>query len=815
MSEMKPGDRAQIGSADRLDPLERRSSAADGRIDALDALDARLRAAEAAHAAETALLRSRLQAEAETGARALAAAAAERRRLERRIGALQGSTSFRLGHALVQGARSPGKLPGLPARIWRLYRDRAAPAGGTAKAAGNPTAGAGALAAYRSGGFDAVEQGLADRDPEGRAGVWLALCRALGPAEPEARLEAARRAFALDPSPAARKALAFRIFDRGDASGAWDLLRELPADALLAAWERRRLRRIQAQADPDAVPPRPGAEAVARFRAGGLDAVIAEIAERCGPDDPARSATALIAAGRALREAGHPEAERPLAAEAARRAPNEQTLRTLMWAAKRQGDLAAAADCIDRIADALGPEPAPAAALRLEKLRKSVVHIAATVQRVPARGPRRAGFRPGRICYVLHNCAPYSSGGYATRASGLAQGIQAAGWEVQGVGRPGFPLDIKPELTAEDVPAMLVEDGVAYHFLTAPMRHSLRKRDYMLAAADALEGALAALRPEFVLAASAHLSALPALTAARRLGIPFFYEVRGFWEVTQKSRNPGLAKGDGYQMAVYLETAIANAAEHVFTLTGPMREEMIARGVTTPITLLPNSCNPARFTPRARDADLARRLGIPEGVPVIGYVGTFAQYEGLEQLAEACGLLARRGVDFRLLLVGNENTSGAGQGPITAEILRVAREGGLADRLILTGRVPHHAVEGYYSLIDIAPFPRKPQPVTEMVSPMKPLEALAMEKAVVVSSVRALAEMIRHDETGLVFYKGSVESLADTLARLIGDPALRRRLGAAGRDWVARERTWDATARIALTEIARHRTPAPALEMAR
>ena len=188
-----------------------------------------------------------------------------------------------------------------------------------------------------------------------------------------------------------------------------------------------------------------------------------------------------------------------------------------------------------------------------------------------------------------------------------------------------------------------------------------------------------------------------------------------------------------------------------------MRDELVRRGVDpATITLLPNSCDPERFTPRGRDAALAARLGIPASVPVIGYIGTFVQYEGLEDLVAACAMLHGRGRDFRLMLIGNENVSGTEKGPITAEIERIAAEAGLSDRLIMPGRVPHEEVAAYYSLIDIAPFPRKPQPVTEMVSPMKPLEALAMEKAVVVSSVAALTEMIADEETGLVFAKGDI-----------------------------------------------------------
>jgi glycosyltransferase involved in cell wall biosynthesis len=156
----------------------------------------------------------------------------------------------------------------------------------------------------------------------------------------------------------------------------------------------------------------------------------------------------------------------------------------------------------------------------------------------------------------------------------------------------------------------------------------------------------------------------------------------------------------------------------------------------------------------------------------------------------ACGLLKQRGHAFRLLLVGNENTSGTETGPITKMIADAAAEAGFSDWLIMPGRVPHEVVHSYYSLLDICPFPRKPWPVCEMVSPMKPLEALAMEKLVIVSSVRALLEMIDHDRTGLVFTKGDIASLADTLERAMASPELRKTLGTNGRAWVETERTW-------------------------
>lgn len=543
------------------------------------------------------------------------------------------------------------------------------------------------------------------------------------------------------------------------------------------------------------------------YAGGGAEAVRTEITA-AHANDPQAAAEALIAAAVTLADEGHREAGPVLVGEAVRLHRDETSLRALFWAASKQGDYLAAGRAFAALEALVGPEPTPQQKKWLEKLRKSPVHIVSAAAHIPPRatpGP----FEAGRICYVLHNAQPYSSGGYATRAHGLARGLANAGWEIVALTRPGFPLDTKPELLPEDVALETVLDGIAYRTIHGPKRHDLSRRDYMVAAADATEAALRDIRPEIVVAASAHLSALPALIAARRLGLPFVYEVRGFWEVTRQSRKPELEGTLGHRVDVALEAIVAGEADHVFTLTEPMREELFARGVETPITLLPNSCDPTRFTPRPRDAALAARLGIPEGVPVIGYVGTFVQYEGLEHLAEACARLAAEGRDFRLLLVGNEDTSGTGRGPITTEILGTAVASGLARRLIMPGRVPHEEVEAYYSLIDIAPFPRKPQPVTEMVSPMKPLEALAMEKAVVVSSVRALTEMIRHEETGLVFEKGSIDSLTATLARLLDDPDLRARLGRTARARVVRDRTWDATAAAASAELARLRLPVP------
>lgn len=470
---------------------------------------------------------------------------------------------------------------------------------------------------------------------------------------------------------------------------------------------------------------------------------------------------------------------------------SEQTLRGYFWMAQRSRNFEAASDAIAALARCYGKNPTEQQQAILEKLRVSPAYQLSTLKLVPARSENPVAAIRGRVCYVLHNSLPYSSGGYATRSQGVASGLRQAGREVIVLTRPGFPLDITTDVGDMAVPAEDVIDGITYVRTLDPKRRGLSMVRYVTAAADAIEQQLRRLQPEIVMAASNHVTALPTLIAARRVGLPFIYEVRGLWEITRSSREEEFQDTAAFAVQSLLEAKVAQLADQVFTLTEPMREELAARGVPAErIKLLPNSCNPDRFLPRSRDQALADRLGIPAGVAVIGYIGTFVDYEGLEDLALACALLKKRGVTFRLLLVGNENASGKERGPITEQILRIAANEGIGDWLIMPGRVPHEEVEAYYSLIDIAPFPRKPWPVCEMVSPMKPLEALAMEKAVLVSSVRALTEMIAVGQTGSVFEKGNVASLADKLAELIVDPALRARLGRAGRAWVCAERTW-------------------------
>ncbi len=514
----------------------------------------------------------------------------------------------------------------------------------------------------------------------------------------------------------------------------------------------------------------------------------------------------LFVASRILGSKGFEQSERDLLKEVVKLDPKEGVLRRLLVLSRDADDIETAWDCANRLTALYDAGSAEMAWVEKATQKNNRMMLHKLVAQLDQKAPPEPEFTPvpNRILYVLHSSLPFSSNGYSTRGHGVAKGMIANGVDLVCVTRPGFPFDLYADnVPPFDVPDKSEVDGVVYHHLPTPSRREMRvPATYLEVATQVMVAQIKAARPSCVIAGSNHTTALPACLAAHQLGVPFIYEVRGFWEVTRLSRDPEFVTTNSYKDQVFLETVTAQAAHCVLTLTSAMNDLLQTRGVAKDaIYMLPNSFDPSTFIKQTRDKDLAKKLGIPEGVPVIGYVGSFVGYEGLQDLARACAKLQEENLDFRLLLVGSENAVGQDRGPLTESILQAASDGGIADKLILPGRVPHEEVAAYYSLIDICPFPRRPLPVTELVSPLKPIEALAMEKAVVVSSVQALEEMITHEKTGLIYEKGNVDAIASTLLRLVADPALRDRLGQEGARWAVTERTWSHTVGQALKAV--------------
>ncbi len=495
-----------------------------------------------------------------------------------------------------------------------------------------------------------------------------------------------------------------------------------------------------------------------------------------------------LRAAQAGLDAGHDA----LATQLARQAlALDSTATTLRGAARVQynaADIDGAATAVDALEQALG-QPKPGDRRFIDEVRGRA-QLAAWAA-LPAQA-RAVPATPRRVLNILAFSLPYTSVGYATRSHGLAVGIRNAGWDIRPYTRPGFPLDFKPELADQTLPEQDEIDGIVYRRILDFNRKEMNEVEYMHAAIAHYERVIRAESPQLVHAASNYVTALPALIAARRLGVPFVYEVRGFWEVTRSSRDEQFTHSAKYRFMQLFEALTARHADHVITITGPMRDELMARGVPAErISIAYNSVDPERFVPRPPNRELAATLGLPEGIPVIGYVGSFVDYEGLDDLVSACAGLKAEGLAFRLLLVGD--------GVVLGDIRRQVEDMGLSDHTVITGRVPHEQVEDYYSLIDIAPFPRKPWPVCELVSPLKPFEAMALEKTVIVSSTRAMREIVRHSETGVIFEKGNVIALQKALGELLSDRQRYVAIGKQSRRWIREQRSWNASGLVCVS----------------
>lgn len=390
----------------------------------------------------------------------------------------------------------------------------------------------------------------------------------------------------------------------------------------------------------------------------------------------------------------------------------------------------------------------------------------------------------GRVRYFLHNSLPFDSAGYATRTHGLLTALNRHGWDAGGVTRFGYPFDKEGfDPTRRVGPDQI--DGVLYQRLVNGVTLPVRKTPVQAFVNRYVESAEELVRtdkPAVLHGASNHWNGLAVAELGRRFDIPTVYEVRGLWELTRASREPGYELTRHYRERAAIEAKAANACDRVITITGALAEEMIDRGVPEDkITVVPNGVDTTRFTPLGRDEELGDRLGI-RGRTVVGYVGSILDYEGIDDLVDVAERLVATRDDVVFLIVGD--------GAKFAEISARVEDANLRDSVILTGRVPHDEVAAYYSLIDICPFPRKPLPVCEAVSPLKPFEALAMGKVILGSNVAAIAEIIDDGVTGLLFEKGNKDSLQERLEKLLDESDLRVRVGQAGLEWVRGERDW-------------------------
>lgn len=383
-----------------------------------------------------------------------------------------------------------------------------------------------------------------------------------------------------------------------------------------------------------------------------------------------------------------------------------------------------------------------------------------------------------RVLHVLDHSIPLHSG-YTFRTAALLREQRALGWETFHL---TSPKQGKTIASVEDV------DGLRFYrtpsatgFLAdLPIGRELALMQQL---ETRLEEVAREVRPDILHAHSPVLNAQPAIKVARRLGIPLVYEIRAFWEDAAVDHGSTTEGSLRYRATRALETRAIRQVDHVFTICEGLRADIVARGIpASKVTVIPNAVDIASFQLASPpDPQLQEKWGLT-GKTVVGFIGSFYAYEGLDLLLDALPELIRQRPDVRLLLVGG--------GPQEANLRQQAERLGLGDHVIFTGRVPHQDVGRYYDLINVLAYPRHPMRLTELVTPLKPLEAMAQGQLFVASDVGGHKELIEHGKTGILFKAGDCTALTAALLGLLNDRQHWPELKANGRHFVEVVRNW-------------------------
>ncbi len=383
-----------------------------------------------------------------------------------------------------------------------------------------------------------------------------------------------------------------------------------------------------------------------------------------------------------------------------------------------------------------------------------------------------------RILHVFDHSLPLHSG-YTFRSANILRGQRRLGWETFHLTSPKQGQTGLAEEQIEDL-----------RFYRTPLPSGALSRlplfnqwAFMHATEQRLLELARRIQPDLLHAHSPVLNAYPALHVGQQLGIPVVYEIRAFWEDAAVDHGTQSEWGLRYRLTHAMETRAVRQASQVVTICGGLRGDLVARGIPLEkIGVVPNAVDIEHFSVGGEpDPELRARLGLGNS-RVIGFLGSFYAYEGLDLLIKALPRILARAPDVKLLLVGG--------GFQEAQLKAQAATLGLADKVVFVGRVPHAEVNHYYDLVDLLAYPRHAMRLTDLVTPLKPLEAMAQGRLLIASDVGGHQELIEDGYTGVLFRAGDVDDLAAKALATLSLPDGGARLRTNGRRFVESERNW-------------------------
>ncbi len=383
-----------------------------------------------------------------------------------------------------------------------------------------------------------------------------------------------------------------------------------------------------------------------------------------------------------------------------------------------------------------------------------------------------------KILHILDHSIPLHSG-YTFRSRSILEHQQKLGW-----------MTFHVTSTKQGKTKSLIETIDGFTFYRTPQSSNflyslpvINQWGVVETLVKRLETIVNEVKPDILHAHSPALNGLAAIRVGKKLSIPVVYECRAFWEDAAVDHGTTHENSLRYKITRSLETYVFKNADKVTTICEGLRSDIIKRGVhEDKITVIPNAVNIEKFEfKKTCDIELKNSLGLADKV-VLGFIGSFYAYEGLPLLLDAMQGILQSNENVKLLLVGG--------GPQEQLIKEKVEQLGFQDIVVFTGRVPHEEVQEYYNLVDIFVYPRLSMRLTDLVTPLKPLEAMAQGRIVVASDVGGHKELIKEGYNGSLFEANNPQALAESVIQLLSDSSVFETLQYNGRQFVEHERNW-------------------------
>ena len=385
-----------------------------------------------------------------------------------------------------------------------------------------------------------------------------------------------------------------------------------------------------------------------------------------------------------------------------------------------------------------------------------------------------------KVLFVTHNSLPYDKAGYAIRTHSIVTKL-IKDIDLKVVTRPGYPWDLIKHRNKSYKKQDVIE-GIIYERLEDKYKTFKKGSDlnYIYTYAKELEKQIEKYNYTILHANSNYLNGIASIIAANNKKIPIIYEMRGLWYITRTTLDEKFKIEGMYEYEHQMEKACALYADKVVVLSNALKNLLISWGINKEkISIIPNSVNLNKFKPLEKNQKLLEKYNLKNKF-IVGFIGSITKYEGLKELIKAIKELHEEGFEDIVLMI-------IGDGKEKANLEKIIN----SKNIILTGRVPFEEINKYYSIFDICPFIRNDYEVCRYIPPLKPLEAMAMQKAVIVSNLSPLLEIVDDKETGLVCQVDNIKDIKEKILFLYNNQKEIERLGKNAKNWVEKNRNWD------------------------